>query len=133
MDKTLYGLLMGKIKSVSQDFRDLMTRQEKQDERITKLEHMPSGSGKPNDDVLYFIAEDIISDGTVIVDFSGIIDNPDNYFLLELIPNVSHYIHEDNGVLELFITNNNDGSINDFFMLIKIENIKQLKTELLPV
>lgn len=132
MDKTLYGLLMGKIKSVSQDFRDLMARQEKQDERITRIESMQAGSGNQNDDVLYFITNEIISGGTAIVDFSSIIDNPDNYFLYPCMPNVSHYFHEYNGVLQLHITNNNDGSINDFFMLIKIENIKQLETELSP-
>lgn len=125
--------LLQQFLSASQDFRDLMARQEKQDERITRIESMQAGSGKPNDDVLYFIANNIISKGIVKVDFSSIIDNPDNYFLLELIPNVQHHFRKDNGVLELLIGNDNADSINDFFMLIKIENIKQLKTELLPV
>lgn len=124
--------LLQQFLSASQDFRDLMARQEKQDERITRIESMQAGSGNQNDDVLYFITNEIISGGTAIADFSSIIDNPDNYFLYPCMSNVSHYFHKYNGVLQLHITNNNDGSINDFFMLIKIENIKQLKTELSP-
>ena len=54
MDTTLYGLLMRKIKSASQDFRDLMKRQNEQDERITLLENSGTGSDNGSGEILFF-------------------------------------------------------------------------------
>lgn len=128
MDKTLYGLLMGKIKSVSQDFRDLMSRQEKQDERIKNLE---------NYDGLYFLV--VAINGKSTIDLRGnelnelpdvIKNNIDDYFLAPL---TRYEIEVEWGIYEgqprIYLRNYSNNGLTFLILAIRKENVNLLYYE----
>lgn len=127
MDKTLYGLLMGKIKSVSQDFRDLMTRQEKQDERIKRIESMQDGSCK-QDDILFFGEEiDGNYDG-ILAKNINIPENIEEYCIISLTQDVKAELVLDgpDEIPAIEISNKNRGYTFCYFIIVKQEIVNNL-------